>query len=149
MKISTRGEYGVRAMLELGLNEGDELSLRELGSRWHVSQEYLEQIMPLLREAGLVCSRRGAHGGYRLGRPADQITVAEIVETLEGRCKLTDCLTDSNSCFAARSCAIQDVWDDVSVAVHDALSRYTLADLVRKQKGYSLCNSKSRLMARP
>lgn len=133
MRISTRGEYAVRAMLELGLANGEGVSLKDVAQRWHVSLDYLEQIMPALRKAGLVRSKRGARGGYRLGKPAEQITLAEIVETLEGRYEPMECLSNPRICFASGACAIQEVWRDVQGAVHGVLNNVTLADLVAKQ----------------
>lgn len=134
MKISTRGEYAVRAMLELGLANGEGVSLKEVAQRWHVSLDYLEQIMPALRKAGLVRSKRGAKGGYQLGKPAETITLAEIVETLEGRYEPMECLSNPRSCFASGACAIQEAWRDVQGAVHSVLNNVTLADLIAKQK---------------
>lgn len=134
LKISTRGEYAVRAMLEFGLHEGEELSLREVARRWRVSPEYLEQIVPPLRRAGLVRSKRGARGGYQLARPARDITLAEIVVATEGPFEPVDCLTEPHMCFASGLCAIQEVWGDVRRVVYETLSQVTLADLVDRQR---------------
>ena len=81
LKMSTRSIYGLRALIDLGLHaETETVSLQSIASRQNISINYLEQIMPLLKKAGLITSSRGAQGGYRLGRPADEISVGDEVE---------------------------------------------------------------------
>ena len=81
MRISTRGEYGLRALMELGMETGEALSLRDIAERQHISLDYLEQIMPALKSASLIKARRGAQGGYLLAKPAEEITVFDNCET--------------------------------------------------------------------
>lgn len=134
MRISTRSEYAVRVLLELGMRNGEAVSLNDVARRWRISLDYLEQLMPPLKKAGLVRSRRGAKGGYAVAKPLDDITVADIVEAFDGPVKVMDCLPNDKECWASGACAIQDVWRDVKEAVDGVLRGVTLADLVEKQK---------------
>src|SRR5690349_23243995 len=93
MRISTRGEYGLRALMELGLEPDSAMSLRDIAERQHISLDYLEQIVPALKAAGLVKSRRGAQGGYQLAKPAAEITVYDALVALEGPLDPMMCLS--------------------------------------------------------
>lgn len=134
MRISTRSEYAVRVLLELGMRNGEEVSLHDVAQRWRISLDYLEQLMPPLKKAGLVRSRRGAKGGYAVAKPLDDITVADILEALEGPVKVMDCLRDETACWASGACAIQDTLQEVRQAIDGVLRGVTLADLVEKQQ---------------
>jgi Rrf2 family protein len=134
MRISARSEYAVRVLLELGMRNGEDVSLNDVARRWRISLDYLEQLMPPLKKAGLVRSRRGAKGGYAVAKPLDDITVADILEAFDGPVKVMDCLSNDGECWASSACAIQDVWCEVKQAVDGVLRRVTLADLVEQQK---------------
>ncbi len=134
MRISTRSEYAVRVLLELGMRHGEDVSLNDVAKRWRISLDYLEQLMPPLKKAGLVRSRRGAKGGYSVAKPLDDITVADILEVFDGPIKVMDCLPNDRECWASGACAIREVWRDVKEAVEGVLRGVTLADLVEKQK---------------
>ena len=145
MRISTRGEYGLRALMELG--DGDEcaMSLRDISMRQHISLDYLEQIMPALKIAELVKARRGAQGGYSLTRPAAEITVYEVLAALEGTFDPMQCLSEGvpqepegspfpDGCGASGSCAVQEVWRQVQNVVEAVLKKITLAQLIERQQ---------------
>lgn len=135
MRISTRGEYGLRALMELGLKPGTALSLRDIAERQQVSLDYLEQIMPSLKTAGLVKARRGAHGGYLLAKPAEEITAFDALIALEGTFDPMTCTSDDeDACFASGSCAVQEVWTDMKGAVEDVLKKKTLAQMISRQE---------------
>ena len=139
MKISTRGEYGLRALLELGMASDKGLSLRDLAQRQHISLDYLEHIVPALKAAGLVRSRRGAQGGYTLARPAEEITVYECLLALEGPFEPMLCVSatlpdETTSCLASGSCAVQEVWAEMKSAVDAVLKNLTLAELIERQQ---------------
>src|SRR3712207_2775710 len=108
MKISTRGEYGLRALMELGAEPGRAMSLRDIASRQHISPDYLEQIVPALKGAGLVKARRGAQGGYQLARDPEDITVYDALVALEGPLDPMSCLSSepdsSRGCLASNLC---------------------------------------------
>ena len=137
MKISTRGEYGLRALMELGLEPDRPLSLRDIAARQNISPDYLEQIVPALKNAGLVRARRGAQGGYLLAKPAARITVYDALLALEGPLDPMACLSEESSdagCLASNSCAVQDVWREMRDAMEEVLQRITLAEMVEKQR---------------
>jgi Rrf2 family protein len=137
MKISTRGEYGLRALMELGIEPDKALSLRDIAGRQHISLDYLEQIVPALKNAGLVRARRGAQGGYLLAKSPADITVHDALIALEGPFDPMTCLGGEGStvsCLASNSCAVQEVWREMKEAVEGVLKRITLAELVERQK---------------
>jgi Rrf2 family protein len=139
MRISTRGEYGLRALIELGMEPDKGLPLRDISQRQHISLDYLEQIVPALKAAGLVRSRRGAQGGYQLAKPADEITIYEAMIALEGPFDPMLCLTQSPDaaaigCLASGSCAVQEVWQEMKSAVENVLKKMTLGELIQRQR---------------
>jgi Rrf2 family protein len=138
MKISTRGEYGLRALMELGSEPGVALSLRDIAGRQRISLDYLEQIVPTLKSAGLIRSRRGAQGGYLLAKEPSEITVYDALLALEGPLDPMSCLStgpdEDRGCLASNSCAVQEVWREMKDAVEGVLRRITLADLLERQR---------------
>lgn len=145
MRISTRGEYGLRALMELGSGDDRAVSLRDISMRQHISLDYLEQIMPSLKAAELVRARRGAQGGYILAKPAENITVYEVLTALEGTFDPMQCLANGvpqepegspfpEGCGASGSCAVQEVWRQVKNVVEAVLKKITLAQLIERQK---------------
>jgi len=135
IRLSTKGRYGTRAMLELALSrDNGPVLLKEIAGRQGISIKYLEQIMPSLKSAGLVNSARGASGGYFLARPSNSINIREIVEALEGPVKLTDCVGDDDICPDARLCVTRDLWDEVSGSISKLLGSRTLEDLAEKHR---------------
>lgn len=132
MKISTKGDYATRAMVDLAIHESDgPASVRDIAERSGLPQAYLEQIMLGLKASGLVTSRRGVQGGYLLARDPSLITLDEIVEATEGRVAPLACAETEpdHSCAEEGSCALQLVWVRVRGAVSDILKSVTLADV--------------------
>ena len=105
MKISTKGRYGLRLMLDLAVHcDSGLVPLRDISARQEISEKYLEQIMMLLNRAGLVRSVRGSQGGYMLARPAESITVGDVLRTMEGSLAPVDCVAgDAPSCGMAET----------------------------------------------
>lgn len=138
MRISTRGEYGLRALMELGMEPDIALSLRDIATRQQVSLDYLEQIVPSLKAAGLIKARRGAHGGYQLAKSPSEITAFDALIALEGTFNPMACLSstleDSENCLASGSCAVQEVWSEMKLAVETVLKNKTLAEMIEQQK---------------
>ena len=107
MKLTTRGEYGLRAILDLALREGEgPVSLKSIAERQDISDHYLEQLFSSLRKAGLVKSVRGAQGGYLLGKPAEEITVGDVIRVLDGPIAPVECVSevDPEDCRRAKTC---------------------------------------------
>ena len=126
MRVSTRGEYGVRAMLDLALHyEEGATALRTVAQRQEISGSYLEQLLGILRKAGLVESVRGAQGGYRLARPPGEIRIGEIMRAVEGPIAPTDCVSEDGraGCRQAPHCVTRLLWKrlrDSMIAVLDS-----------------------------
>ncbi len=133
MKISTKGRYALRLMLDLALNSGGAaIPLRDVAQRQGISDKYLEQIVTQLSRSGLVRSVRGAGGGYLLTRPPEQYTVGEILRALEGNLAPVSCVDGSSCCDRADRCVTVEVWRDIQAAVSGVVDNLTLADLVRR-----------------
>ena len=139
MMFSTRSEYGVRVMIQLGRRHGaGPVSLAEIAESERLPLAYLEQLVGRLRKAELVCSTRGAHGGYELAQAPEAITMAAVVQALEGTLAPMQCLTDpatsrvlcNHELDADESCATKLLWTRVQGSVSRALEQTTLAELV-------------------
>lgn len=134
MKISTRGRYALRLMLDLAVHSnGTPLSLRDVAQRQGISDKYLEQIVTPLSRAGLVRSVRGANGGYLLTRRPEEYTVGEILLPLEGDLAPVECATDDGFCHRCNECVTVALWKEIHRAVSQVVDNTTLADLVQRQ----------------
>ena len=136
MKISTRGRYALRLMMDIALAEGDApVRIKDIAERQELSEKYLEQIVSVLNKAGLVRSSRGPLGGYRLTRSPEEYTAGEIVSSIEGSLVPVACLeTETNECPRHRMCATLRLWEKVNEAIRSVMDSVTLADLVGWQK---------------
>ena len=137
MKISTKGRYAVRVMLDLALNNtGECIKVKEIASRQGISEKYLEQIIAVLNKAGYVKSVRGAQGGYRLSKDPAEYTVGMILRLTEGSMAPVACLEDgADVCERCDTCETLEVWKDIYSAVNEVIDSVTLADLLeRRQK---------------
>jgi len=134
MRITTKGEYGLRVMAELARDFGqDHTPLSEVARRQGLSLAYLEQIIAPLRKAGLVKSKRGAKGGYALAQEPEAITMGEIMRALEVTIAPVECLLESmelECCEMSETCSSRVVWKRVRDGIAEILDSTTLADLV-------------------
>ena len=144
MKISTKGRYALRLMLDLAIHsEGSAVPLRDVAQRQEISDKYLEQIVTQLSRAGLVRSVRGAGGGYLLTRTPEGYTVGEILRVLEGSLAPVSC-ADGVGCFErADRCVTVEVWREIQAAVDGVVDHLTLADLVRRY--HEKCGGRTQL----
>ena len=113
MKLSTKGRYGLRALIDLALySENETASIASISARQHISESYLEQLIGKLRKAGLVVSVRGAGGGYKLAKPAEEISVGDILRALEGNLDPVECpgLKEESACDSSEFCVTKYVW---------------------------------------
>jgi Rrf2 family cysteine metabolism transcriptional repressor len=123
----------MRAMLDLAVNgEGGLVLLKDVAERQGISKRYLEHIMTLLRNNGLVVAERGARGGYRLARSPGEMGLDEIFEALEGEISPVECVRDGSICERAGECEVRDLWSDMTRAMRSVLEGETLADLKRR-----------------
>ena len=135
MKQSTRTRYAVRAMIELAQNETNKpLQLKIIAERQDISVKYLEQLMAVLRSAGLIRSVRGSKGGYVMSRAASQVRLSDILNCLEGAVTTVECVEDSQSCARAAECAARQVWIRVQKAIDEVMQSITLQDVVDMAK---------------
>ena len=135
MKISTKGRYALRLMLDIALNShGAAVPLRDVAQRQEISDKYLEQIVTQLSRAGLVRSVRGAGGGYLLTREPEGYTVGEILRVLEGNLAPVSCVDQDDTCRCGRAdrCVTMEVWQQIQAAVSGVVDHLTLADLVNR-----------------
>jgi Rrf2 family protein len=136
MKISTKGRYGLRAMMDLATH-GDAnvpVYLSDIAKRQGISDKYLEHIFASLNKAGLVKALRGRKGGYLLNKLPRDITLNEILTVLEGPCDLVDCVSDVKACSKTETCATREVWALLGAKIQDTLKAFTLASLAERQK---------------
>ena len=139
MRLSTRGRYAIMAMVELASRAGARdkrggagrpVSLAEIAEAQLLSLAYLEQLFARLRRCGLVASVRGPGGGYRLGRPAGQIALAEITDAVEEPIRATRCDDGGPGCMAGKRCLTHDLWAELGEQIRLFLANVTLADVV-------------------
>ncbi len=136
MKISTKGRYALRLMLDLAMNDnGEYITIKAISARQQISDKYLEQIITVLSRAKFVKSTRGAQGGYKLARPAEEYTVGMILRLIEGSLVPVACMEDDpNQCPRCETCATLDLWKQLDKAISGVVDNVTLADLVQQQR---------------
>jgi len=135
MKLSTRGRYGVRLMLDLALHYGEgPILLKDIAERQGISEKYLWQLINPLKTTGLVNSLRGAHGGYVLGKAPEAISLKAILQILEGPLCLVACVDNPALCERSLSCISRDIWGEASKNMQQTLEDTTLAAMVERQK---------------
>lgn len=135
MKLSTKGRYGLRALIDLALySENETVSIQSIARRQNISDSYLEQLMRKLRSAGLIVSVRGAQGGYKLARPANEISVGDVLRALEGSLETVTCGGEDNSCQGADLCVTKFVWERINSSIRDTVDSIKLSQLVEESR---------------
>ena len=137
MKLSTKGRYGLRALIDLAVYCTEEaVSIQSIAKRQNISDRYLEQLMGKLRRAGLVVSVRGAGGGYRLARPAEEISVGEVLRALEGNLDAVTCPGngDEQGCEDADVCVTRYVWKRINDSITQAVDSIMIQQLVEESR---------------
>ena len=139
MKISTKGRYALRLMLDLALNNtGEPVRIKDIAARQEISDKYLEQIISTLNKAGYVKSIRGPQGGYRLAKEPEKYTVGMILRLTEGSLAPVSCLEgDVNTCERQEACVTLRLWQMLDTAISEVVDKVTLADLVEWQNRIS------------
>ena len=133
MKVSTRGRYALRLVLDLAMHRHDGfVSLKQISERQNISKKYLEQIVPLLRRNDILRTVRGNRGGYQLAKSPDKLTVGEILQATVGTLAPVACLEDEvNRCPRARECQTLYVWNGLYQVIHDYLYHITIEDILQ------------------
>ena len=135
MKLSTRGRYGTRALLELALHwGGGPVLLKDIAQRQQISLQYLEHLIAPLIAGGVMMSTRGAKGGVSLAKPPEQVKLSEVIQLLEGSLALVDCVNNPAACDRSELCVTRDVWSALKKAMNGVLESTTLQDLVERYK---------------
>jgi Rrf2 family protein len=130
LKLSTRGRYGLRAMLDLADGFGTRpIPMGDIARRQGLSRKYLHALLAGLKDAGLVRAVRGAHGGYELSRAPEEIQVGDVVRAMEGDLAIVHCLGREDTCPRIPDCAARKLWFELNHAMASVLDRFTLADI--------------------
>lgn len=136
MKLSTRGRYGTRALLELALHQGEKpVLLRDIAKGQQISLPYLEHLIAPLIAGGIIRSTKGPRGGVSLAKNPAEIKLSEVIQLLEGPVAPAECLNNPGICERSPSCVTRDVWDELKKAMERVLESTTLQDLVERQGG--------------
>lgn len=135
MKISTKGRYAIRLMLDIAMNsDGQNVSLKDVSTRQNISLKYLEQIVNMLSKAGYLKSQRGSQGGYRMMKSPDKYTVGDILRVTEGSLAPVSCLeSEVNECDRYGTCSTIKMWEGLYKAITDYLDSVTISDLIERK----------------
>lgn len=137
MKLSTKGRYGLRALIDLAVHcEREAVPISSVAARQGISESYLEQLFGKMRKAGLIVSERGAQGGYRLAKPAEEISVGDILRALEGNLDAVECpgLKEEAGCEGADFCVTKYVWQRINESITEAVDEIRLDQLVQESR---------------
>jgi Rrf2 family cysteine metabolism transcriptional repressor len=135
MRMSTRGRYGARVMLELALRHKDgAISIKDIAESQDISAKYLVQIVTSLKAAGLVVSIRGSGGGYILARPPSQISLGEVIRSLEGSIAPVHCADEASVCPRTDFCVTHDVWVEMKKSIDNIVDSLSLEKMAKRQK---------------
>ncbi len=135
VKISTKGRYGTRALMEMARRYGEgPLLLKDISEKQDISLQYLEHLISPLVKAGIVKTTRGFKGGVWLARPPADIKLSETLRILEGDNFPVECVSNPGACDRSRTCAARDIWDEMKQAMYGVLESTTFEDLVKRQE---------------
>lgn len=137
MKITTKGRYGLRALIDLAqYSEIEPVSISSIANRQGISERYLEQLMTMLKKAGLIKSIRGAGGGYVLAKELTEISVGDVLRALEGNLEPVECtaFSQDDTCAAAGGCVTKYVWQRINESINRTVDEISLEQLVRESK---------------
>ena len=135
MQLSTRARYATRAMIELAIHYGKgPLQLREIAKKQGISEKYLEQVLTFLRKEGFILTQKGNRGGYMLAMPPEEITLYDIIRSVEGSLSPVACVDNASFCDRMDQCVTRDIWSRLKQKIVEELSSSTLADLALEQE---------------
>ena len=144
MKLSTKGRYSIRALIDLALHPDEgPILIRDIAKRQRISERYLEQLFIPLRVAGLVRGIQGAHGGFILIKPPAEIRLSEIIRATEGSMAPVNCVDEPRLCLQSSTCPTRYIWAKIKRAIDKVLESTTLQDLAEKQRQQSTKNYKT------
>jgi len=135
MKLTMKGDYGLRAMVDMAMYYGQgPIESSDIASRQYVPEQYLDQILMVLRKEGLVKSMRGPKGGHMLSRPPSQITMEQVMQALEGYVPPMECLPNPDFCKLSPGCALRSVWQQIDEMTQQILRTTTIEDLAQRHR---------------
>ena len=135
MKLSTRGRYGTRALLDLALHQREApVLLKDVAQRQQIPLPYLKHLITPLIAGGIVWSTRGARWGVSLAKPPEQVKLSEVIQLLEGSIAPVECINNPGVCSRSELCVTRDIWGELKKAMNGVLESTTLQDLVERQK---------------
>jgi Rrf2 family protein len=135
MKLSTRGQYATRALLDLAMHQDEApIMLKDISRRQQISQRYLEHLITPLITAGIIVSTRGPKGGISLAKSPAEIRLDEVIQLLEGTIAPVECVTNPDTCMRSQSCATREVWDELKQTMTGFLKSITIRDLMERQR---------------
>jgi Rrf2 family protein len=133
MKLTMKGDYGLRAMVDMAMYYGQgPIESSDIASRQYVPEQYLDQILIVLRKEGLIRSVRGPKGGHMLARPPAEITMAEVMQALEGYVPPMECLPNPDFCKLSPGCSLRGVWQQIDEMTQKILTTTTIEDLAQR-----------------
>ncbi len=148
MKISTKGRYGLRALIDLAqYSEIEPVSINNIAARQGISERYLEQLMTLMKKAGLIKSIRGAGGGYVLAKDMSEISVGDVLRALEGSLEPVECTAfrPEDSCEAAGGCVTKYVWQRINESINQTVDEISIRQLVEESKAIQSNTSSAKM----
>lgn len=135
MKISTKGRYGLRILVDLALHSGQNPRLmRDIAQSEQISEKYISRLVIALRRAGLVSSVRGAKGGLQIAKSPDRITLLEIVEAMEGTISIVDCVMAAEGCPRSAFCGTHGIWGQLNTDIRNLMGKITLEDIIKENR---------------
>ena len=135
MKISTKGRYGLRILLDLALySKNDPRQMKEIAQSQQISEKYISRLILSLNKAGLIISLRGAKGGLQLAKPPKEITLLDIIEAMEGTVSIVECVADKTFCKKSADCSACRVWSSLNKKIKKQMQEITLKDLLKSEK---------------
>ncbi len=135
MKISTKGRYGLKAMMDMAIySMGEPLNLKSIAERQNMSEKYLEHIFSTLKKSGLIKSLKGTQGGYMLAHNTDHITVGNVIQALEGKLSTVEETSSEHAEDILEQCITQNVWQKIDESVNQLLDNITLEDITTQYK---------------
>ncbi len=139
MKFNTKIRYGLRAILEIALDEsGNGVFQKDIAERQNISIKYLDSIIASLKTAGLIINIKGKKSGYKLTRKPDQIKVGDVYKAFEPGVAVVDCMNDKYFCERAPNCGVKEFWDGLNTLISDYLNSHTLEDLIKEHRKKSV-----------
>ena len=138
MKISTKGRYGLRILMDLALHESEKPRLiRDIAKSQQISEKYISRLVIALRKAGMIRSVRGVNGGFHLAMKPEDITLLDVIEVMEGPVSIVDCVSAPKRCALSGDCAPREIWCKLNDEIRGLMRQTTLADILESYKKQS------------